>query len=572
MNTLPKVSTKMTSDQQTLLDKALVEMIITDYLPFNIVNKHGFQSFLQAAIPSYSLPSRPKLQDLLDDHFNEKLVTLKELCNTADYISYTADLWKSEAKQYFLSIALHFIDKSWKLHSVLISTTHVKGPHSKDLIGYLIKDKIIPFLGTHTKIHSGVTDGGEIASVVHTANSFPDTHKFLKKVESRLCICHQLNNIIKKFLKNYLETYYIVPWRNFIAHLNHSNPFYELFCECRTHFFTAANKEKLQRDSETRWSSTLMMLAKAEKFKEVVIYMFVKSKDEFKPYIPNFSSDSWNLLSKLNAIFAPIIDAIKVLEGDEYPTQNMILFAISMLIDTVKEAIDKSTDINSDYSRLLYVLQELLIALWNSLPQETLIAALVDPRYKSLSHVPETEHEEAWKCLEAEYLSPLFMDKQQDLTITYKEPVNETNSKRKSDLFDIYIKKKLKVSEKPKSEFERYKELPPIAFDRNPFDWWIQNEDTYPIIAQIARIYLAIPASQATCERSFSTARRICTEFRTSLSPSNVEKLTILKQNFSTLYEFETDEELKEQMSQEKLFDPAEKEFNLCLDELDDIF
>lgn len=88
-----------------------------------------------------------------------------------------------------------------------------------------------------------------------------------------------------------------------------------------------------------------------------------------------------------------------------------------------------------------------------------------------------------------------------------------------------------------KSELERYKEMPPIPMSNDPLIWWKQNEHLYPILSQIAKIYLAIPASQATCERSFSTAKRICIPSRTLLTPKHVGQYVFSRQNANDLYE-----------------------------------
>jgi hypothetical protein len=83
----------------------------------------------------------------------------------------------------------------------------------------------------------------------------------------------------------------------------------------------------------------------------------------------------------------------------------------------------------------------------------------------------------------------------------------------------------------------RYLDLP-VQLDvrGDPLLWWKQHHAEYPVLATIARIYLAIPAPQATTERSFSMAKRFCTEDRTSLSPENLEELVFLKRNFRELW------------------------------------
>jgi len=87
------------------------------------------------------------------------------------------------------------------------------------------------------------------------------------------------------------------------------------------------------------------------------------------------------------------------------------------------------------------------------------------------------------------------------------------------------------------NEFERFQAIPQVNANVDVLDWWKQNCQFFPIISKIAQVYLSIPASQADCERSFSTANKICSEIRTSLSPSHVEKLTVLKQNYNLLVE-----------------------------------
>jgi len=69
----------------------------------------------------------------------------------------------------------------------------------EDHIGGIVAESLIPFLGENTKMHSGVTDGEELASVGFKSIEFRKTKKVcMAKVVSRLCICHRMNNAIKK--------------------------------------------------------------------------------------------------------------------------------------------------------------------------------------------------------------------------------------------------------------------------------------------------------------------------------------------------------------------------------------
>jgi hypothetical protein len=61
--------------------------------------------------------------------------------------------------------------------------------------------------------------------------------------------------------------------------------------------------------------------------------------------------------------------------------------------------------------------------------------------------------------------------------------------------------------------------------------WWSDNAVHFPIVSELARKFLAVPASQCTTERTFSTSGNIVTPKRSRLKPALVEKLAILQKN-----------------------------------------
>jgi hypothetical protein len=107
-----------------------------------------------------------------------------------------------------------------------------------------------------------VIDGGDIASVNFTAQALSCV------IKDKTCICHQLNNIIKRMLSDYFEEEYLIHWRTFISRIRKSKPFEELWTECCT--IILGEEIILQPDTPTRWSSTVLMLQKACKVKQAV--------------------------------------------------------------------------------------------------------------------------------------------------------------------------------------------------------------------------------------------------------------------------------------------------------------
>jgi len=80
-------------------------------------------------------------------------------------------------------------------------------------------------------------------------------------------------------------------------------------------------------------------------------------------------------------------------------------------------------------------------------------------------------------------------------------------------------------------EIRAYQMELPIESDGDPLAYWKTKRFFYPRIAQLARRYLAIPATSVPCERLFSTAGNIVTQKRNRLSSDTAARLVFLHQN-----------------------------------------
>jgi len=67
--------------------------------------------------------------------------------------------------------------------------------------------------------------------------------------------------------------------------------------------------------------------------------------------------------------------------------------------------------------------------------------------------------------------------------------------------------------------------------------WWQENEKHFPILWQLAQIYLAIPATSTISERAFSAAGNIVTAKRNQLNPDLVQACHLIQDNAWALQE-----------------------------------
>lgn len=84
------------------------------------------------------------------------------------------------------------------------------------------------------------------------------------------------------------------------------------------------------------------------------------------------------------------------------------------------------------------------------------------------------------------------------------------------------------IAEQPVNE---YQSAPPIPLHENSLQWWKANEFRFPFIAQLAKVYLCIPATSVPSERVFSTAGDILNAQRSRHKSKHVDSLIFLKKN-----------------------------------------
>ena len=66
-------------------------------------------------------------------------------------------------------------------------------------------------------------------------------------------------------------------------------------------------------------------------------------------------------------------------------------------------------------------------------------------------------------------------------------------------------------------EYEKYQTMTLRERDVGALKWWKQNENELPLLAGVAKSYLAVQVTSASSERMFSLGGRLGTDFRHNL-------------------------------------------------------
>lgn len=125
----------------------------------------------------------------------------------------------------------------------------------------------------------------------------------------------------------------------------------------------------------------------------------------------------------------------------------------------------------------------------------------------------------------------------------FKIPVSVVANQPKEKptlLQEIDSKKRTAIpSDKPvEAEISKYSMVAPLSIS-TPTEqillWWRANEFQFPILSEMAKKYLAIPATSTPIERLFSELGLLITERRSNLAPGIIETLGYLHSNSNSI-------------------------------------
>lgn len=121
--------TAPTKINQKAVDEALMDMIVVDMQPLQIVENDGFKMYTQKLNEDYEIPSRKRLSQMLDKRYDRISMELKENLKNVSDIALTTDIWSSDSQKSFISVTVHFISNA-KLNSLALSTSELREHHT----------------------------------------------------------------------------------------------------------------------------------------------------------------------------------------------------------------------------------------------------------------------------------------------------------------------------------------------------------------------------------------------------------------------------------------------------------
>lgn len=369
--------------------------------------------------------------------------------------------------------------------------------------------------------------------------------------------------------------------------------------------YSNSQPKKLIQDVVTRWWSTYSSIQRALYLDKAVMDLLATKQVECEALSPK----QWNILEQIENVLQPLAFFQRLLEGDSYVTGSMVPSAVFHIRRLMNEKIDdKDTDPSvrdlakalltdfetrfvpneSDSSKLTFSWGACIgfRKRYTTVHHYFFVAAFLDPRVKQKLQTFMTEDD--YTKLKKQILLLMIAEADEmgdrsgrdndkaSLSPKLQRKAAPTDGAKKSAkaaqvsrMFDddpsnqvVVVKSKsananpLSVQIKCEGELSAFMDVSvmmPLNDDEgnytNPLDWWRIEAKTYPVLASLAKFYLAIPATSAPSERIFSRAGRILTMRRASLSSDVVQRMLFIRENAGILrkhYAAIAKEELRE--------------------------
>ncbi|XP_069124886.1 E3 SUMO-protein ligase ZBED1-like isoform X2 [Argopecten irradians] len=247
-------------------------------------------------------------------------------------------------------------------------------------------------------------------------------------------------------------------------------------------------------------------------------------------------------------VLEPLKIVTTVMCSEKAPTVSLIYPMRAILLDSMNENAQDSGLIKEVKSAIGDDLKKRYSS--DEMKEFLLIAAAIDPRFKSLPRLNTEEREAVYYNLELKAISTdldtVQIKSEPDLEqpnlpqLSVPDQIEDNDEDLPSQpkilkksaleelLGDVYVVSSTpgkSLEERIKQKIELYKKENSPQLSECPLSWWKEHCFNFPLLAKVAKQMLGIPATSVPSERVFSTAGDIVTATRSVLCPETVDRL-----------------------------------------------
>ncbi|KAK7883828.1 hypothetical protein WMY93_026951 [Mugilogobius chulae] len=486
----------------------------------------------------------------LNTRFEDVQSKIRQSLQCAQAVSITTDLWSSLRMEAYMTVTAHCINADWEMQSVVLETKQMEETHTGDNIAARLCQVADSYQIQQDMRVAVVTDNA--ANMVLSVDVLKDSGQW-PEVQLVRCAGHTLQLCVNSAIKQDPVARTVGAARHLVAHFKKGHKAKTGLKEKQEQ--QRVPQHELIQDVATRWNSTCYMLERLLEQRWPITAVlsdpnYTKRSDSSTL---DMTTEQWNIAQDVTDVLKPIITLTELLSQEN----NASISATFPMLENLKKCHLVVAHNDSPTKRKIKLkLVEEIDSRWKlhdrlmTTRSVYITAAVMDPRFKSLSFLEDDKRDEAYIAVAelADRLSAAAgahrgaagAGQTQD---TDEEDLEQAPKKQKTDKEkDIAMLLCGEVADDEELDVQgrsAFDEMKDYLQDRSkgttsgPLSWWKHNQDRYPRLALAAKRLLCVPATSTPAERIFSKAGFIVNKSRSCLLPKNVDMLIFLAHNLS---------------------------------------
>nr|XP_047126646.1 uncharacterized protein LOC105850668 [Hydra vulgaris] len=457
--------------------------------------------------------------------------------STCQQVAITTDGWTSRSQDPYMTLTLHYINSQFELKKYVLNFDNFVGRHtgyhiSKALEEMIQKYPVLDAVPKKVIVHDAAANMKHAVSIMNKT-----------KYESLLYADHLLNTSLLHATNEVQEVKECIDIATQLSSKVHRST---LACQLieKECMLLRVNYVKIIAPVKTRWNSNCFMLESILKLKDVLISLREKdvlNNNPLQNVIP--SDNQFSLMASL----MPVLKKMKIMSDcmskDTEPVLHHMLTMLYKTDNFLHDHIDMENReiVNAFCKKLSEHLH--LATQFNEhgrYNQHYALGNLLHPYFRGymLRHYGIFE----------EFTRKVINDHPSSDAVSISKKNNHKAAQVKmpvgvdecDDLQNIEIDQgnnNHTISQNVpeiEREFESFHAMPRVE-EKHKVDvlkWWKKHASTLPLLAQLARNLLCIPAASSCSERVFSASGGIINDKRHSLSIQTAKQLTLIKVNY----------------------------------------
>lgn len=535
------------------LQSALVEMVTKNSRPLSVVEDSGLRNIIDPILSGFSGENKITI-----NRFNIRKLITEEAVNIRrklskivekKLISIKVDI-ASKMDRSILGVNVQVMEES-QIKTFTLAMTEIKTRSTSENLLQILNNVLESYKINRQQIYTMTTDNGtnmikctdlmlreqcENCDSTSEDEDYEDyginDDEILRNIEfensglvSRIpCVAHTFQLAVNKFTSMKNVDKLIVKARAVAKKL-------------RTPTFSSIIKKQNLRqpliDCPTRWSSTFLMLERLKTLRE-----FCDVLDEKALVI---SKSDWVEINKILQVLLPAHTTNKIFQTEQLTLSDIYSAWTKCKIDL--------TNINTTYSKLL---EEAMIQKEDYLMSNPMLACLyLDRRYSIM--LTDTQKQQA-----KNHLISVYTHKSRLLQINSSDSVNNLNlshapcvvavqklfcdndeleimlAKKETELavLNLTNNKETSTTTDMNSILDSFDKTKRIPLNTNILVYWSNQKNVLPSqLYELSKIVFAVPGTQVSVERAFSSLNYILSDKRNSICGNLLEDILLVKLN-----------------------------------------